>query len=61
MAKPAEDLTQAEKAAKWDELQSKKAGRRGKTASNRAALQALVKAHPKEFAAAQAAAGTKKK
>jgi len=58
-AKPAEVLTQAEKAAKWDELVGKRAGRQGKSAAKRAALQALQKAHKKEWEAAQVAATPK--
>jgi hypothetical protein len=47
--KAPEVLTQAEKAAKWDALQAKKSGRQGKSATNRAAMEALKKAHSAEY------------
>jgi hypothetical protein len=58
-AKAPEVLTQAEKAAKWDELQGKRSTRQGKSAAKRAALQALQKAHKKEWEAALTAATPK--
>ena len=43
------DLTLAEKAAKWDELDGKKTVRKGKSKARRIATQTLIKAHQGEY------------